>query len=94
MLVEVSRRGRGGEGEVVVGTGKGLHVRPSSPGATRVLIGLNRRGLWETYRRANVMLQINSWYWIQTTATRVDVGRVRRRDAIELNDGEAEQQTT
>jgi hypothetical protein len=37
MLVEVSRRGRGGEGEVVVGTGKGLHVRPSSPGATRVL---------------------------------------------------------
>jgi hypothetical protein len=31
------RGGRGG-GEVVVGTGKGLHVRPSSPGATRVLI--------------------------------------------------------
>ena len=30
-------RGRGG-GEVVVGTGKGLHVRPSSPGASRVLI--------------------------------------------------------
>ena len=29
------------------------------------------------------MLQINNWCWIQTTATREDVGRVRRRDAIE-----------
>jgi hypothetical protein len=41
------RRGRGGGEVVVVGTGKGLHVRPSSPGATRVLvlIGLNRRAV-------------------------------------------------
>jgi hypothetical protein len=36
------------------------------------------------------MLRVSSWYWIQTTATRVDVGRVRRRDAIEVKGGEAE----
>jgi hypothetical protein len=40
---------------------------------------------WKTYRQANVMLRINNWCWIQTIATREDVGRVRRRDAIEAS---------
>jgi hypothetical protein len=77
------RGGRGG-GEVVVGTGKGLHVRPSSPGTSRVLIEAAWivGCWWETYRQANVILRINNWCWIQTTATREDVGRVRRRDSI------------